>query len=370
MCKRQYKTIDLCSGIGGIRKGFENATGTTNVLSCEINPFRRIQYEHLYNEKPLDNIASLGFQKELEQTEYDIALMGFPCQSFSMCGNETGLNDERGKLLFELENVISHSKIRPKALFLENVPNLLKINKGKTGRTVIEYIERILEYKIIGVHRYKNGRFKYTIDDLTRNTLEFGLPQNRERLFFVCYDMHRYGNYKKYIDKLSLPKRRPEGTITTLHDIINTDVAIEYYLGQQSANKMGKKRGYKLNILNDKKYTSTLTASNPLSRSGMVVWQPRQDYVGRIVKGKQSPINDLGYRMLTPDEYAELQGFKNYAFMDKDGNDGFSYEPSLSRTQRYKMMSDSVSIPVIETLGRYMVNHLRALDRFTGGGLL
>ena len=86
----KYKTIDLCAGIGGIRRGFEMTGRFENVLSAEIDEYAAQTYEHLYGENPRNDLASTRFKKKVQNTEYDVLLAGFPCQTFSGAGKQAG----------------------------------------------------------------------------------------------------------------------------------------------------------------------------------------------------------------------------------------------------------------------------------------
>ena len=89
-----YKTIDLCAGIGGIRRGFELTGKFENVLSAEIDPSAAKTYEHLYGENPLNDLTSDEFKDKVAQTDYDVLLAGFPCQTFSRVGKQLGFRDK------------------------------------------------------------------------------------------------------------------------------------------------------------------------------------------------------------------------------------------------------------------------------------
>ena len=88
-----YKTIDLCAGIGGIRRGFEMTGSFQNVLSAEIDEAACKTYEHLFGENPKNDLTSEEFKQKVVGTEYDVLLAGFPCQTFSIAGKKLGFRD-------------------------------------------------------------------------------------------------------------------------------------------------------------------------------------------------------------------------------------------------------------------------------------
>ena len=142
----KYKTIDLCAGIGGIRRGFEMTGRFENVLSAEIDEHAARTYEHLYHENPRNDLASTRFKKKVQNIEYDVLLAGFPCQTFSGAGKQAGFKDKtKGTVFYEIAKIIR--KTRPKAVFLENVQNLLSHDKGQTFETIIDILENNLKYK-------------------------------------------------------------------------------------------------------------------------------------------------------------------------------------------------------------------------------
>ena len=120
----KFKTVDLCAGIGGIRKGFELTKCTVNVLSAENDKFACKTYQHLYNENPMNDITTEEFKESIKKTDYDILLAGFPCQSFSAVGKREGFKDIlRGTIFFHIAEMIEST--RPKAFLLENVEGLI-----------------------------------------------------------------------------------------------------------------------------------------------------------------------------------------------------------------------------------------------------
>lgn len=150
------RTIDLCAGIGGIRKGFEMTGQFVNVLSAEVDRFACMTYEHLYNENPHNDLTSIEFKNRIAELEYDVLLAGFPCQTFSRAGLEAGFNDEKKGIIFNhIAEIVERT--RPRAVFLENVDNLIRHDGGNTMRTIIERLEVTLNYKVIGVTYDENA---------------------------------------------------------------------------------------------------------------------------------------------------------------------------------------------------------------------
>ena len=134
------RTIDLCAGIGGIRKGFEMTGHFENVLSAEIDKYACITYEHLFGENPHNDLTSSEFKDRVGELEYEVLLAGFPCQTFSRAGLEEGFNDETKGIIFNhIAEIIERT--RPRGVFLENVDNLIRHDNGNTMRTIINRLE-------------------------------------------------------------------------------------------------------------------------------------------------------------------------------------------------------------------------------------
>ena len=102
-----YKTIDLCAGIGGIRRGFEMTGAFQNVLSAEIDPSAAATYKFLFGEDPTNDLTSEQFKNTVDAIEYDVLLAGFPCQAFSRIGKQLGFRDTtRGTIFFDIADII------------------------------------------------------------------------------------------------------------------------------------------------------------------------------------------------------------------------------------------------------------------------
>jgi DNA (cytosine-5)-methyltransferase 1 len=166
----KLKFIDLFAGTGGIRIGFENACKklgieTECVLSSEIDQKACETYELNFNEKPVGDIRNITNITNIES--FDVLLGGFPCQPFSYAGKQRGFGDTRGTLFFEIERLLKRYK--PKYFLLENVRGLTTHDKGRTFATIIKSLEDL----------------GYNTRHLLLNSSNFGVPQNRVRVYIL-----------------------------------------------------------------------------------------------------------------------------------------------------------------------------------------
>lgn len=158
------KYIDLFCGIGGFHQAL-NKIGAQCILACDIDKDCRTVYKDNYGIEPISNVKDID---EKTMPDFDILCAGFPCQSFSNGGNKKCFEDKRGLLFDEIMRIAKEKQ--PKFMFLENVKHILKVSNGE----VIEYIKD----KII-----QTG---YTLQLFQISPHEYGIPQQRERIYFVC----------------------------------------------------------------------------------------------------------------------------------------------------------------------------------------
>ena len=366
-----YKTIDLCAGIGGIRRGFELTGKFENVLSAEIDPSAAKTYEHLYGENPLNDLTSDEFKDKVAQTDYDVLLAGFPCQTFSRVGKQLGFRDKtRGTIFFDIADIISRTN--PRAILLENVENLVSHDKGQTIRTIIETLEDELEYRVIGVTLDDDGNYVYTPKSFIRNSRYFGVPQNRPRVFIMAFSKKRYGEAVKVLTE-GLPTSGRKTIFEDVHQILEPDVDIHYYMasGYWETLKRHKERqsqkgyGFGYCVVNTKDeehpVANTILATGGSGKERNLIYQPKEGVGGTTIPSKKTELNHEGIRVMTPTEWGRLQGFIGYAFM-KDGVDTFSFPEGMTDGQKYKQFGNSVTIPVIEELAHFM---LACFDKMT-----
>lgn len=370
-----YKTIDLCAGIGGIRKGFELTGRFENILAAEIDKYALRTYLHLYHQDADHDVTSDEFKELVEKTSFDVLLAGFPCQTFSSAGLRRGFEDDKkGIIFFHICQIIE--KTRPKALFFENVENLVRHNNGDTFFTIISILEKQLNYKVVGVNNDFDGtKESYNVRDFIRNTKDFGLPQNRSRTYIIAFDKGRYLSKLDEV-KNSLPAENNLMIYkdNNVIDLIEFGAEAQYYLSEKYLatlekhliDQKAKGNGFGYCVINNPlkphKYSNTVLATGGSGKERNLIIDKKNDFAGRIVKGKHSPINNKSIRVMTPREWGKLQGFVNWAFIE-NGVDKFSFPDEIPMTQQYKQFGNAVSIPVIKTMADFLADNLDVLEK-------
>jgi len=198
-----YKFIDLFCGIGGFRKALEEK-GLECVFSSDVDKDVQEAYKRNYGDKPYGDITEIP---ENKIPKHDILCAGFPCQSFSISGKRLGIGDNNGRLFYEIIRIAQYHQ--PYILLLENVKNILNINNGDVIKTIDQKLDEI-GYK---VHRH------------ILNASLFGVPQARERVYFVCL---RKDFGSEYTLKYTKPKESYKKIF--LDDILEKDVEKNLYI--------------------------------------------------------------------------------------------------------------------------------------------
>ncbi|MDR3223375.1 MAG: DNA (cytosine-5-)-methyltransferase [Methanobrevibacter sp.] len=375
-----YKTVDICAGIGGIRRGFELTGKTINVLSAENDKYACKTYQHLYDENPMNDITTNAFKKLIKNIDYDILLAGFPCQAFSAVGRKEGFEDKlKGTIFFHIAEIMKST--RPKSFLLENVEGLINHEKGETFKIILDTLINKLNYHLIGIEKQKDlygnentNSFIFNRKDIVLNAQNFGLPQNRPRVYIVGFDKERYNSKLNKIDFKKLPQKRKKPPIyNSLKEVLELKADLKYYLSEgyletlkkHKASQMSKGNGFGYIIVNKPEIkepiSNTLLATGGSGKERNLIHDPQEDIAGTFVKSKKTPINSEGIRLMKPNEWGKLQGFVGYAFMNND-TDKFSFPKNISNTQKYKQFGNSVAIPVIEEIANKIIDTLEQLD--------
>lgn len=316
---KKLKAIDLFAGIGGIRKGFED-NGFEFLYSNDFDVHAAKTYKENFGEIDTTDIRNID---ERKLPNFDVLLAGFPCQAFSIAGLKKGFADTRGTLFFELERILAAKK--PRAFLLENVRALESHDKGRTLKTILAVLENKLKYDV----HYK-----------IINAKDFGVPQNRPRIYIV-------GFRKKTNFQFPIGNSK-----TKLKQILEKSVDPKYYISQKYFEGLERHKqrhasrgnGFGYQVLNPNEVSNALVVGgmgrerNLVRDRPVLIWKEGMD--------KLQYKNIFGIRKLTIRECARLQGF----------DDKFVFP--VANTHAYKQLGNSVAIPVIRAIAREMKKHL------------
>lgn len=306
-----YKTIDLFAGIGGTRLGFYQTGKTNFVFSSEFDDHAVKTYKANFGEQPFGDITKIPSSNI---PEHDILVGGFPCQAFSQAGKKLGFDDTRGTLFFEIARILKDKQ--PRAFLLENVKNLTLHDHGKTFEVIINTLKG-LGYEVIP------NLFK---------AKDFGVPQNRERIYIVGLNKKKVPNYKEF----SMPT--PPCSETNVGQILEQYVDEKYTISdklwsghqRRKAEHQEKGNGFGYTLFTaDSPYTNTISARYYKDGSEILIAQD----------GKNP-------RKVTPREAARLQGFPEEFIIP------------VSDTQAYKQFGNSVAVPVIHAIAEEIIKVL------------
>lgn len=293
----EYKVCSLFSGCGGFDLGFINA-GFDIVWANDIDRFAAISYKKNIGEHIVEgNIRNIPIDSI---PQHDILIAGFPCQPFSIMGNEKGFEDDRGSLFFHIANIIDTHK--PRVVILENVGKIISHKKGETFKIIKKVLEEELKYKIF----YK-----------IINSANFGVPQTRNRVFIVCFRDHNVEyNFPEEIH-----------SDLKLKDILEKNVDNKYYLSDKVKKTILSSGTGNYNS----KPEIDLDIARPLCATMAKMHRAGQDnYV----------TTNGSIRRLTPRECARLQGFSE------------DYQIVVSDTQAYKQFGNAVTVCVASAVAK------------------
>jgi DNA (cytosine-5)-methyltransferase 1 len=302
--RKKYKTIDLFAGIGGIRLGFESH-GCETVFSSEWDKHAQLMYEENFGEKPFGDINDI---EPKDIPDHDILLAGFPCQPFSIAGKGLGFDDTRGTLFFNIEQILKIKK--PQAFLLENVKRLTTHDDGRTFDVILQTLKRL----------------GYTVHYKVLNTLNYGLPQKRERIYIVGF-----------LDKIDFSFPEPVGSYIPLKDLLlkDKDVDKSYFLSDALKEK-------RIAALKKEAPTPSIWHENI---GGNI--SPLPYSCALRAGGSYNYLVVDGVRRLTDREMLRLQGFPD------------TFKINLPYSQSRKVAGNSVSVPVIKAIAGEMMRSLK-----------
>ncbi len=325
--QNQFTFIDLFAGIGGFRLAMESLGGRC-VFSSEWDKHAQKTYFANFGEVPYGDIT-LEETKSHIPAKFDILCAGFPCQAFSIAGKRGGFEDTRGTLFFDVAKIIQ--KHQPKAFFLENVKGLTNHDKGKTLATILSVLRDDLGY--------------FVPNPQILNAKDFGVPQNRERIFIVGF--HK----DTLVDGFLYPQ--PLNIDSCFMDIREKQVVpTKYYLSTQYLDTLRKHKerhankgnGFGYEIIANDGIANAIVVGGMGRERNLVVDDRITDFTPTTkIKGE---VNREGIRKMTPREWARLQGFpENYIIPVADAS-------------AYKQFGNSVAVPAIKAVAEQILKKL------------
>jgi modification methylase hpaII len=322
-----FTFIDLFAGIGGFRLAMQNLGGKC-VFSSEWDEQAQKTYAANFGDIPYGDIT-LEETKARIPKEFDILCAGFPCQAFSIAGKRGGFEDTRGTLFFDVAEIIRRHQ--PKAFFLENVKGLINHDKGRTLKTILNTLREDLGY--------------FVPDPEIVNAKDFGVPQNRERIYIVGFHKDTGVNSFNY------PK--PTNQSVRFIDIReDKPVATKYYLSTQYINTLrnhkarheSKGNGFGYEIISDNGIANAIVVGGMGRERNLIIDHRITDFTPTTrIKGE---VNREGIRKMTPREWARLQGFPD------------SYVIPVADASAYKQFGNSVAVPAIQATVKQILNEL------------
>lgn len=317
---KKYNLVSLFAGIGGIDLGFEFA-GFNCIWANDFDKWACQTYRANVGEHIVE--GDIRLVKD-QIPDHDILVGGFPCQPFSTLGKLQGFEDEqnRGTLFFEIMDIVK--KHDTKVIVLENVKNLITHDKGNTFKRILKELDE--------AGYYTNWQIL--------NSQDYGVPQRRNRVFFVCFS-------KKYFKNVDFEYPEKEELKVTTQDLLDEDVPENYFLTEKISHTiLGEgTKGYIVKPTIDLPISKTLTATmHKMHRASQDNYVTDQKNYDRNVKDKVKRIN---VRKLTPNECRKLQGFPS------------DWKQVVADGHAYKQFGNAVTVNVAYKVAFNVMKHIK-----------
>lgn len=326
--KPNFTFIDLFAGIGGFRIAMQNLGGKC-VFSSEWDKEAQRTYRVNFGDVPFGDITKESTKAYIPDG-FDVLCAGFPCQAFSIAGKRGGFEDTRGTLFFDVAEIIRRK--RPKAFFLENVKGLRNHDKGKTLETILNVLRNDLRY--------------FVPEPEILNAKDFGVPQNRERIFIV--------GFREDINVSEFEYPEASNKSVVFEDVKEKyPVSVRYYLSTQYLQTLEnhknrhieKGNGFGYEIIPDDGIANAVVCGG-MGRERNLVYDDRIDNYTPVTKIK-GEVNRLGIRKMTPREWARLQGFPD------------NFIIPVADASAYKQFGNSVAVPAIQATAEQVLKAVK-----------
>ena len=302
----KFTFIDLFAGIGGFRLAMQNLGGKC-IYSSEWDKEAKKTYKANFGETPFGDITKESTKSYIPDN-FDVLCAGFPCQAFSIAGKRGGFEDTIGTLFFDVAEIIKRKK--PKAIFLENVKGLVTHDNGKTLDVILNTLEEL----------------DYAVHVKIINAKNFGVPQNRERIFIIGFNKDKVDNYNVF----NFPESTQEVFINNFieNNVEGYDISEHLQKSYLLKKDDGKPQIIDIN-------------SNIQVKTLVSTYHKIQRLTGTFVKDGKT-----GLRLLSISECKAIMGFPN------------DFIVPVSRTQAYRQFGNSVAVPAIQATANEILKKL------------
>jgi DNA (cytosine-5)-methyltransferase 1 len=354
--KKSLKHLELFAGIGGFRRAIDLYCKDNDLISecvgfSEVDKYATLTYKSNFE---TSNEVEIGDIQEFTSNvsnisslpDFDLLSGGFPCQAFSMMGEQKGFEDKRGNLFYNIIDILLIK--RPKYVLLENVRNIKNHDKGRTYKEIIRSLENDAGY--------------YVTSDVF-NTSDFGLPQTRRRIFFFAVRkdiIEKPVNLNSEIIKNSTSNLNGSTSLkkykNVLDNLLEKDVDEKYYLSEKikptilSNGSKNFKSKSEINQLIARPLTATMVKmhracqDNYYSDEFLKHPNPSKYIKKDIPKDEQAKHR---IRKLTPLEALKLQGFDEDFCLNAS-------KAGVSNHQLYKQAGNAVSVNTVYSIIYYL----------------
>ena len=326
--KPKFTFIDLFAGIGGFRIAMQNLGGKC-VFTSEWDKEAQKTYRANFGEVPFGDITKEETKSYIPDN-FDILCGGFPCQAFSIAGKRGGFEDTRGTLFFDVAEIIKRKQ--PKAIFLENVKGLRNHNGGKTLATILNVLRNDLGY--------------FVPEPEIVNARNYGVPQNRERIYIVGF-RGDLGITEFIYPEPTDPKKvfidiREENVVDTKYYISTQYLQT---LHNHKARHESKGNGFGFEIIPDDGVSNAIVVGGMGRERNLVIDKRITDFTPTThIKGE---VNREGIRKMTPNEWKRLQGFPD------------TFEIPVADASAYKQFGNSVAVPAIQATAEAILKRIQ-----------
>ncbi len=322
--KNNLKFIDFCAGIGGGRIGLQNI-GLSCIGFSEIDKHAELTYREFFGQEE-KNYGDLMKINPADLPNFDLMIAGFPCQSFSIVGKRKGMDDNRGQIIYGLIKIMNAKNLP--YFILENVKGLVNHEGGKTLKIILEELNKA-GYKVY-----------YRV----LNSLDYGVPQMRERIYFVGIrrDLANGHNFE-------WPDPVPPPDIKDY--LIDDDNEKEFN---------GQKKTYEtfLKYLNNK-YNKNLFKTEKLLQEDYLVLDTRQSDL-RLYRNKVPTLRTgrHGILYVRNEKFRRLSGFESLLLQGFPKNLSEKVKGKIADARLLSQSGNAMTVSVIEAIGKSLLNYI------------